>query len=86
MLEAAASSKPVLFGPHVFNFEYVSQLLIDNGGAIQVSNADQLMHTIAELLSDDGKRIAIGTNAKKIIEDNRGVTNQLIELLAPQIN
>jgi|TARA_B100001971_G_scaffold212925_1_gene244474 3-deoxy-D-manno-octulosonic-acid transferase len=86
MLEAAASSKPVLFGPHVFNFEYVSQLLIDNGGAIQVSNADQLMHTIAGLLSDDGKRIAIGTNAKKIIEDNRGVTNQLIELLAPQIN
>jgi 3-deoxy-D-manno-octulosonic-acid transferase len=76
----------VLFGPHVFNFEYVSQLLIDNGGAIQVSNADQLMHTIAGLLSDDGKRIAIGTNAKKIIEDNRGVTNQLIELLAPQIN
>ena len=86
MLEAAASSKPVLFGPHVFNFEYVSQLLIDNGGAIQISNADQLMHTIAGLLSDDGKRIAIGTNAKKIIEDNRGVTNQLIELLAPQIN
>ncbi len=86
MLEAAASSKPVLFGPHVFNFEHISQLLLDSGGAIQVSDADQLMQMIAELLSDDGKRIAIGKNAKKTIENNRGVTKQLVELLTREIN
>ena len=86
MLEAAASSKPVLFGPHVFNFEHISQLLLDCDGAVQVSDADQLMHTIAELLSDEGRRVAIGKNAKKVIEDNRGTTKQLIELLTRQIN
>ena len=86
MLEAAASSKPVLFGPHIFNFEHISQLLLNSDGAVQVSDADQLMQTIAELLLDEEKRVAIGINAKKIIEDNRGVTKQLIELLTTQIN
>ncbi len=86
MLEAAASSKPVLFGPHIFNFEHISQLLLDSGGAIQVPDADQLMQMIAELLSDDGKRIVIGKNAKKTIENNRGVTKQLVELLTREIN
>ncbi len=86
MLEAAASAKPVIFGPHVFNFEYISQLLIDNDGAIQIPDADKLMRTIAELLLDEKRRIVIGKNAKQIIEDNRGVTDQLIKLLIPQIN
>ena len=86
MLEAAASSKPVLFGPHIFNFEHISQLLLNSDGAVQVSDANQLMQTIAELLLDEDKRVAIGKNAKKIIEDNRGVTKQLIELLTPQID
>lgn len=86
MLEAAAVSKPVLFGPHVFNFEYISQLLLDHDGAVQVSDANQLMQKIAELLLDEEKRVAIGKNAKKIIEDNRGTTKRLIELLTPQIN
>jgi len=35
---------------------------------------------------DEGRRVAIGKNAKKIIEDNRGTTKQLIELLTRQIN
>jgi len=61
-------------------------LLLDCDGAVQVSDADQLMHTIAELLSDEGRRVAIGKNAKKIVEDNRGATKQLIELLTRQIN
>jgi 3-deoxy-D-manno-octulosonic-acid transferase len=86
MLEAATISKPVLFGPHVFNFEHISQLLLDNDGAVQVSDADQLMHTIAELLLDEERRVEIGKNAIKIIEDNRGATKQLIELLTREIN
>ena len=47
MLEAAAASKPILFGPSVFNFEKIAQLFLEKDAAIQVGDADDLMKTIS---------------------------------------
>ena len=52
MLEAAAASKPILFGPSVFNFEKIAQLFLEKDAAIQVGDADDLMKTISTLLLD----------------------------------
>ena len=64
MLEAAAISKPILFGPSVFNFEKIAQQFLEKDAAIQVGNADDLMKTISSLLVDDTKRQKLGENAK----------------------
>ena len=85
MLEAASLSKPIIFGPSVFNFEEISKRLLDDGSAIQVSNAEELMKTISELLLDDEKRKLIGESAKTTFENNRGATTKIFKAIAPYI-
>ena len=85
MLEAASLSKPIIFGPSVFNFEEISKKLLDDDAAIQVANADELMHTISELLSNDSRRKELGFNAKKTFDQNRGAANKIIDIIKPHI-
>ena len=85
MLEAAASSKPILFGPSVFNFEQIAHLLVEKDAAIQVDDADDLMKTISNLLLDDTEREKLGGNAKNLFEKNRGAVDRLMKLIIPNI-
>ena len=85
MLEAASLSKPIIFGPSVYNFEEISKKLLDDDAAIQVTNADELMHTISELLSNDSRRKELGFNAKKTFDQNRGAANKIIDVIKPHI-
>ena len=86
MLEAAAASKPILFGPSVFNFEKIAQLFLEKDAAIQVGDADDLMKTISGLLLDDTKRQKLGENAKNSFEKNRGAIDRLMKLIIPNIS
>ncbi|MDC0239386.1 lipid IV(A) 3-deoxy-D-manno-octulosonic acid transferase [Candidatus Thioglobus sp.] len=86
MLEAAAASKPILFGPSVFNFEKIAQQLLENKAAIQVEDVDNLMKTIPGLLLDDTRRQKLGRNAKATFEKHRGAVNRLMKLLIPKIS
>jgi len=85
MLEAASASKPILFGPSVFNFEQIAELLLEKDGAIQVSDADDLMKNISNLLLDDNEREKLGENAKNLLEKHRGAVNRLVKLIIPNI-
>ena len=85
MLEAASLSKPIIFGPSVFNFEEISKRLLDDGSAIQVGSAEELMQTISELLLDNEKRKLIGQSAKTTFENNRGAVAKVFEEIAPHI-
>ena len=85
MLEAASLSKPIIFGPSVFNFEEISKKLLDDGSAMQVSSAEELMQAISELLLDNEKRKLIGQSAKTTFENNRGATARVFEAIAPHI-
>ena len=85
MLEAASLSKPIIFGPSVFNFEEISKKLLDDGSAIQVGSAEELMRTISELLLDNEKRKLIGQSAKTTFENNRGAVARVFKAIAPHI-
>ena len=65
MLEAASLSKPIIFGPSTYNFEEISKQLLDNDASIQVSNADELMQTISELLMNEPRRISLAQTQGK---------------------
>ena len=86
MLEAAAASKPILFGPSVFNFEQIAHLLLEKDAAIQVGNADDLMKTISGLLLDNPKRQKLGENAKNLLEKHHGAVDRLLKLIIPNIS
>ena len=85
MLEAASLSKPIIFGPSTYNFEEVSKQLLDNDASIQVANADELMRTISELLTNDLRRQELGANARKTFNNNQGAVNKTLDLIRPLI-
>jgi len=85
MLEAASLSKPVIFGPSIYNFEEISKQLLDNDASIQVAHADELMQTISELLMNNSRREMLGANARKTFEDNQGAVSNVKEAITPYI-
>ena len=85
MLEAASLSKPIIFGPSVYNFEEISKQLLENDAAIQVANADALMMTITELMSNEARRSMLGANARKVFEDNQGTVKNVLSAIKPYI-
>ena len=85
LIEACALEKPVLIGPHTFNFDAVSTDAIDAGGALRVADAHELMAVSAQLIEDQEHRLAIGKAALAFAEQHRGATARTMALLADWI-
>ena len=66
VLEPARWQKPILFGPHMANFESIAEELKQNGAALEVSGADDLFQAMAELLSDAERSRRMGQRAAAI--------------------
>ena len=85
MLEAASLSKPIIFGPSIYNFEEISKQLLVKDAATQVANADELMMNITELMSNEARRSMLGANARKVFEDNQGTVKNVLSAIKPYI-
>jgi len=76
-IEPLLFKKCVLFGPYMFNFKEISNLLVEAGGAIQVKDDIDLFYQLKRLLSDEISRNKVGQIGYKIIEDNRGAKEKI---------
>jgi len=85
LLEPVAVGVPVLTGPHVFNAEDIAQLLVDEGVALMVRDADDLAATVAALLADAARRRRIADAGLEVLARNRGALARLLLLLGPVI-
>lgn len=86
MLEAAAHSVPVLFGPFVHNFTEISDRLLANGAALQVENPDQLAQQVIELLEHPEKRDQMGAAGYNFVEKNKGAVSNVAERIISMLN
>ena len=80
LLEAAAVGVPAAIGPHVFNFAQITDLLVNEGAAFQVSDAAELARRVTGWLGDAAARARIGENGRRVVQQNRGALQRLIEL------
>jgi 3-deoxy-D-manno-octulosonic-acid transferase len=83
LLEPAALGLPVLTGPHYFNSREIALLLLKQGAALQVTDAQELAAVLRRLLDDPDERRRIGAAGKQIIESNRGSVARLLALMDP---
>jgi 3-deoxy-D-manno-octulosonic-acid transferase len=83
LLEPAALGLPVLTGPHHFNGKDIARLMLDQGAALQVGNAQELAAALARLLADPQERRRIGAIGRHIVESNRGSVARLLDLTEP---
>ena len=86
ILEPAALGVPVLFGPHMFNFAAISQLLLEKQAAVQVQTSDELADAIVRWLTDASERSRIGENGRRVVEENRGALDRLAALIAARLD
>ncbi|ABR88762.1 3-deoxy-D-manno-octulosonic-acid transferase [Janthinobacterium sp. Marseille] len=85
LIEASAVGKPVLVGPHTFNFADAAENAIAAGGAIRVANATDLWQQAIRLLDDDLARNAMGQKAQHFAQQHGGATRRTMSLLMPLI-
>ena len=50
LIEACAVGKPVLIGPHTYNFAQATELAVASGAALQVGDANELSIQLNRLL------------------------------------
>ncbi|SFV09789.1 lipid IV(A) 3-deoxy-D-manno-octulosonic acid transferase [Pseudoduganella namucuonensis] len=81
LIEPAALGKPVLVGPHTFNFAQATEDCLREGGAERADDADALMRAAARLLSDAEARAAMGRHALAFANHHRGATARTLSLL-----
>ncbi|MBB3166866.1 lipid IV(A) 3-deoxy-D-manno-octulosonic acid transferase [Simiduia aestuariiviva] len=80
MIEPAAWAKPVLCGPHLFNFAAVSRLMVDAGGLRIVEDANALAGAVLALM-DARERDTMGRQALAVADANRGALARLLALI-----
>lgn len=81
ILEPAGLGKPVIFGPHMFNFKDICELFLENKAGIQIHNQEELVINIKMLLKDSQKRQNLCVTALKLLEINQGATLKNLELI-----
>ena len=80
-LEPAALSKPVLFGPHMFNFADISRQLLESGAAIEVTDGEKLEAQVTRLFQDPILRDDMGRAAHQLFKNGQGAVDRTLFLL-----
>lgn len=86
LLEPAALARPVLIGPHYFNFSEISQQFLEADAAIKIESSETLAESVIDLLSYPQKRAAMGEAGQKLIEQSKGASQRLLNLIKRHIN
>jgi len=83
LLEAAAVGTPVVFGPHMFNFNEISRMTLERGAGRQVQDAAELAGAVADYLENPEIRNAAGEAGQRMVAENRGALAKTLALVRP---
>lgn len=83
LIEAASVGRPVLVGPHTFNFEAATQFAIEAGAALRVGDAEALVGAALELLGDAAARARMGEAGLAFAARHRGAAARVERLVSP---
>jgi 3-deoxy-D-manno-octulosonic-acid transferase len=81
ILEPASLKKPVIFGPHMFNFRDIARLFLENKAGIMVADSRELADKAKEILSGSLLAKQLVERAYGLIVNNRGATSRNIEVI-----
>ena len=81
ILEPAAQGKPIIVGPHMFNFKATYALFSARDACATVLDGQELAMKIIELLTDRASAEKMGKEAATIVGENRGAAVRTVELL-----
>jgi len=86
VLEPAALSKPVLSGPHLFNFLEIAALLRSAGALQEVDDAAGLATALQHLIELPQDAARMGAAGLAVMRANQGALQRLLEALGKLLN
>ncbi len=81
LIEACALGKPVLIGPHTFNFSLVSEDAVAAGAALRVQDPAGLWRAAMHMLDAGDDRQEMGRKASAFSRQHRGATARTMAML-----
>ena len=78
VLEPAVLGRPVLVGPHTFNFSEIVRLLDEAQALVVVADAQHLARAALHWLRDSNERDRVGGLARDIVHRHRGATHRTV--------
>ena len=78
VLEASALGKPVVVGPHTFNFAEITDQLIADGAALRVQTGVELGAEVARILARPAKAQQMGEAGVAVVERERGAVKRIV--------
>lgn len=82
LIEACAMSKPVLIGPHTYNFAAAAEQAVAKCAAWRVKDADELASALQRLFGDPDARQSMGWAALEFSRSAAGATQRVADLVA----
>lgn len=81
ILEPAALGVPVLFGPHMHNFQSLADLFYKRKAALRINGKEDLAEGISRLLSDTGESNRLTSSVRTILEENKYVAERTLSAI-----
>jgi 3-deoxy-D-manno-octulosonic-acid transferase len=82
ILEPAVHGKPIVFGPHMQNFQEIAESFIASHASIQLAAVEQLSEVFVRLAGDPVERARLGAAARALLEANRGAKPATLDAIA----
>jgi 3-deoxy-D-manno-octulosonic-acid transferase len=82
ILQPLFHGKPVLFGPHMHNQHDLARIVLEAGGAVQVSDANELGDAVARLCDDTPAGQELKAAGRRLLQENAGAALECARLLA----
>ncbi len=89
VLEPCALGLPVVFGPHMFNFEEISMHTLEHDAGMRAGDQGELTAAVDRYLADPNLRFKAGEAGKAFVAENRGALQKTLNLLEdyiPELN
>lgn len=81
LIEACATGKPVLIGPHTYNFAQASEQAVNFGAAQRLDSADQLPERLRHLFDHPAEMVAMAKRGISFVEEHRGATAEALRII-----
>jgi len=85
LIEACALGRPVIVGPHTYNFEEAAESAIAAGAALRAADAAEALRLAALVSGDAARRSGMGERARSFVAAHRGAVGRLMAWLAPRV-
>ena len=79
ILEAAYWAKPIIFGPHMENFQDIARLFLEAEACVQIRDREELVRSVLNLFGDRAASRQLGESGKRLLERETGATARVLE-------